>query len=81
MSNMSIFGGIIWFLFLYSISIINVPIGIIGGIVLWVKFVLETDVKKAQRLKYMSNVLFRSAIPIIGPCLAFNYKPKEVTNE
>lgn len=76
---MSIFGAIIWFLFLYSISIINVPIGIIGGLVFWVKFMLETDVKKAQRLKYMSNVLFISAIPIVGPCMAFNYKPTEKT--
>lgn len=72
MSGMSIFGPILCFLFLYCFSIIQIPIGIIGGCIQFLRAMCESDPMQYEEKIASSKNWFLSGIPICGPVIAFN---------
>lgn len=61
---------------LYLISIVQIPIGLIGGMVQSIRGCFEFDPEKRREKFETAKVLFISGIPFVGPCLAFNRSDK-----
>lgn len=67
---MGFFGESCCFLILYCATLVNVPIGIIGGIVQLVRSIFITDNEKRAHTIDIAKVFFISAFPFVGPLFA-----------
>lgn len=72
MSNMGIFGPILCLLCLYCFSVIQIPIGIFGGFVQFLRALCESDPFEYEEKISSSKNWFLSGIPFCGPLIAFN---------
>jgi len=72
MTHMDIFAPILCCLFLYSFSIIQIPIGLIGGFIQLLIACVESDPDRSHHKYQVAKILFISGIPFCGPAMAFN---------